>query len=153
MEFEERDFTRASLDQAVALSNGLSNLESLFDEGTYSGPEVDKTLVVMLVVSRRLLDHVSPLDFTAGLGGHPAPMIYRNGDPSVDFAPWWLEKSSRLHDCIFKIAIAASMPDDAISQKMIDLCLEEGQHILGSMVDLLNSGGLIIRTLLADDGD
>jgi hypothetical protein len=162
MNLQEQDFSADALDYAVRFSDAFDRLAVLIKAGINQSPEIDKILLGLLVVSRKLLDYIAPLKSTGEIFGlpkaasdpdRPEPIIFRADEPNIDFGAWWHEKTSRIHKGLFQIAMRLATPQDELTKDLINLNISEIQHIIGSVIDLLNSGGLVIREIRIGDED
>jgi len=154
MDIKESDFSAKALEHAKRISSGIAKLaETIKDEKTAT-PFADRLLLTLLVDSRHLLDFVAPLKSVGEIHGmpkhatdgadRPEPIVFRKEDPSKDFGPWWLEKTSRIHAALFMLAEWLQQEPSELNASLINLRIGETNHVISSVIQLLEDD-LIIR--------
>jgi len=156
MRIKETDYTKQAALYARRMTRGLATLK----EAIQTGQSDDKILLKLLADSRRLLNFVAPILTTGEIHGlpksateadkRPAPIVFREGDPSRDFGAWWYEKTSRVHVRLFELVDLLDRPESERNKQIIRLSLGETEMLLSSIFQLLGDD-LRIREVKAGD--
>lgn len=156
MSIKETDYTKQAQLYAKRMTKGLATLK----EAILTGQKDAKTLLKLLADSRRLLNFVAPILTTGEIHGlpksateadkRPAPIVFREEDPSRDFGNWWYEKTSRVHARLFELVDLLDRPDSETRQESIRLNVDETEMLLKSILQLLGED-LRIREVKAEE--
>jgi hypothetical protein len=126
--------------------------------------EIDRNLIQMIVASQKILDLVFPIPNAGQIHGLPKEatllgdeldiLAIDKDNPNWDFKPWFSEKSGALKKAINELLETLEDPSsESYARKIMDSSMAEIQNKAQTIIDMIESGRLVIKDVKLDEDD